>query len=148
MPQTETIAPLELIVNRTFNAPRELVFRAWTDPAVMDRWFSPDRASTVKSSVDLRVGGAYKIELTNGDRVFGAHGVYREIRPPSRLVFTWNAINCGVSAAENTLVTIEFFELGDKTQVTLTHQDFRDTETRNRHQEGWRGCLDRLNEIL
>jgi uncharacterized protein YndB with AHSA1/START domain len=148
MPQTETIAPIELIVNRTFKASRERVFRAWTDPKEMDRWFAPDPNSTIKASVDLRVGGAYRIEITNGERVFGAHGVYREIRRPSRLVFTWDAINCGVTAAKDTLVTVELFEVGEKTQVTLTHQNFADTEARERHEQGWKGCLDRLEVWL
>ena len=148
MPQTATIAPLEVIMNRTVNAPRERVFRAWTEAAELNRWFSPDPDATIRASVDLRVGGAYRIELRNAERVFGAHGVYREIRPPERLVFTWNSINCGVTAVEDTLVTVEFFEAGDKTQVTLTHQYFTDTDMRDRHAQGWKGCLDHLATIL
>jgi uncharacterized protein YndB with AHSA1/START domain len=148
MPPTETIAPLELIVNRTFNAPRERVFRAWTVAAEMDRWFSPDPAATTKSSVDLRVGGAYQIELLQEGRAFGAHGIYREIHPPERLVFTWNAVNCGTVVAEETLVTVEFFEAGDKTQVTLTHQGFPSEEMRDRHTQGWDSCLGQLESVL
>lgn len=148
MPQTEIIAPTELIVNRTVNAPRERVFRAWTVPAEMDRWFSPFLDATIKTSVDLRVGGEYRIQLTQGDREFGAFGVYREIRPPQRLVFTWNAINCGEIAAKDTLVTVEFFDAGDKTQVTLTHQGFPSAEVRDRHNQGWMGCFDHLESVL
>jgi len=148
MPQTEVIAPLELIVNRTVNAPRERVFRAWTVPSEIDRWFSPDPRGKIKSSVDLRVGGEYKIEVTVDDRVFGASGVYKEIVPPSRLAFTWTGINCGVTVAEATLVTVEFFDAGDKTQITLTHQGFPNTEARDRHNTGWKGCLDHLESVL
>jgi uncharacterized protein YndB with AHSA1/START domain len=148
MPQTEVIAPIELIVNRTVNAPRERVFRAWTQAAELDRWFAPDPASTTKSSVDLRVGGAYRIDVTLADRTFGAFGVYREIRPPERLVFTWTGINCGVTIAEETLVTVEFFDAGDKTQITVTHQNFPNSQARDRHNEGWNACLNRLEAAL
>jgi uncharacterized protein YndB with AHSA1/START domain len=148
MPQTEAVSTLELTMNRTFNAPRERLFRAWTVPAEMDRWFSPSPETTIRSSVDLRVGGAYKIELTTGERVFGAHGIYREIVPPERLVFTWNAINCGEVAATDTLVTVEFFDAGDETQVTLTHQGFPDVEMRDRHNQGWDGGFRRLEALL
>jgi uncharacterized protein YndB with AHSA1/START domain len=148
MPQTDVIAPLELIVNRTFNAPRERVFRAWTEAAELDRWFGPMTDAIVTTSVDLRVGGAYRIEMRRPDgQVFSAHGVYREILPPERLVFTW--IGCGgPEPVEDTLVTLEFFEAGDKTQVTLTHQNFTSLEMRNRHEQGWRGSFDRLELAL
>src|ERR1700739_3414095 len=116
MPQTETIAPLELMINRTINAPRDRVFRAWTEAAELERWFSPDPDYVVKSSVDLRIGGAYSIEMHKKDgQVFGAKGVYREIQRPDRLVFTWTSLNCGDAVAENTLVTVEFFEADGKT---------------------------------
>jgi|ERR1700751_807123 uncharacterized protein YndB with AHSA1/START domain len=149
MAQTETIiAPLELILNRTFNAPRERIFRAWTEAAELDRWFGPFADAKVKSSVDLRVGGAYSIAIQRpGGPVFTASGVYREIRRPERLVFTWNA-DGGPERAEGTLVTIEFFEDGDKTHVTLTHQKFTSSEMRERHEHGWRGCFDRLESLL
>jgi uncharacterized protein YndB with AHSA1/START domain len=150
MPQAEAIAPLELILNRTFNAPRERVFRAWTEAAQLDQWFAPDPSFSVHSSVDLRLGGAYRVEMRKPDgQVFGAFGVYREVRPPQRLVFTWSAIG-GPEPVEDTLVTVEFFEAGDageKTQVTLTHQNFQSAEMRNRHEHGWTGCLDQLQRF-
>jgi uncharacterized protein YndB with AHSA1/START domain len=149
MSQTATIAPLELILNHTFNAPRERVFRAWTEAAEIDRWFSPTPEYKVKSSVNLRVGGAYRIEMLKPDgQVFGAFGLYREIVPPERLVFTWTGINCGDTVAQDTLVTVEFFEAGDKTEVTLTHQNFQTAEMRERHEHGWRGCFDHLESVL
>ncbi|MGH9585903.1 MAG: SRPBCC family protein [Acidobacteriaceae bacterium] len=145
MPQTEAIAPLELIVNRTFNAPRERVFRAWTVAEELDRWFLPTPGAKVKSSLDARVGGAYRIELTAPDgHVHIATGVYREVQPPARLVFTWSATG-GLEPVENTQVTVEFFETDDgRTQVTLTHQNFASVEMRNRHEHGWGACLDEM----
>lgn len=148
MSQAEAIAPLELIVNRTFKAPRDRVYRAWTVAAELDRWFAPDPNFTVRSSIDLRLGGQYRIDMQRPDgQVFSAFGVYREIRPPERLVFTWSAAG-GPEPVEDTLVTVEFFEAGDKTQVTLTHQNFTSAEMRNRHEHGWTGCIDRLQSLL
>lgn len=148
MAQTATIAPLELILNRTFNATRDRVYRAWTEAAELDRWFAPFADAKVKSSVDLRVGGAYRIEIQRPDSpVFTASGVYREIQRPERLVFTWNAQG-GPELVEDTLVTIEFFEDEDKTHVTLTHQKFGSSGMRERHESGWRGCFDRLESLL
>lgn len=148
MPQAEAIAPLELIVNRTFNAPRDRVFRAWTEAAELDRWFSPDPSFTVRTSVDLRVGGAYRIEMIQPDgKVHSASGVYREIRHPDRLVFTWKTEG-GACVVEDTVVTIEFFEVDGKTQVTLTHQNFSSEEARARHEHGWNGCFDHLESVL
>jgi uncharacterized protein YndB with AHSA1/START domain len=148
MPQSQVIAPLELIMNRTFNAPRERVFRAWTEAGELNRWFKPDPEAKVTASVDLRVGGAYRIDMVQGDRNYGAFGTYREIRPPERLVFTWTALNCGDTTAEDTLVTVEFFDADGKTQVTLTHQHFPTSEVRDRHNSGWNACFERLKTIL
>ena len=148
MPQAEVIAPLELIVNRTFNAPRDRVFRAWTEAAELDRWLAPTMDATVKTSVDLRVGGAYHFEICRPDgQVFSAQGVYREIRRPERLVFTWSGCG-GPEPVENTLVTLEFFAAGDKTQVTLTHQNFTSADMCNRHEQGWKDSFDHLELAL
>lgn len=148
MAQAQTIVPLELILNHTVNAQRERVFRAWTEAAELDRWFGPFADAKVKSSVDLRVGGAYRIEIQRPDSlIFTVSGVYREIRRPDRLVFTWNAEG-GPEPVEGTVVTVEFFEDGDKTHITLTHQKFLSTDMRERHEHGWRGCFDRLESLL
>lgn len=148
MAQTQTIAPIELIVNRTFNAPRERIFRAWTEAGELDRWFSPSLDYKVKSSIDLRVGGKYRIDMHRPDgQIFSAFGVYREIQRPERLVFTWMTEG-GMEVKEDTLVTVEFFEDGDKTHVTLKHQNFMTAEVRERHEHGWKGCFDHLEQVL
>jgi len=132
-------------VNRTFNAPRERVFRAWTVASELDRWFLPVPGAKVKSTLDAHVGGEYRIEVTSPDgHVHIATGVYREVDPPARLVFSWSAQG-GPEPVENTQVTVEFFEADDgRTQVTLTHQNFGSAEMRNRHERGWGACLDQL----
>ncbi|HTV04311.1 MAG TPA: SRPBCC domain-containing protein [Acidobacteriaceae bacterium] len=149
MPHAETIAPFELMINRTINAPRERVFRAWTEAAELDRWFSPDPNYTVRTSVDLRIGGAYSIEMRKPDgQIVGAHGVYKEIHRPDRLIFTWTSLSCGDTLVEDSLVTVEFFEVEGKTQITLTHQQFTTADIRDRHNHGWHACIDHLQEVL
>jgi len=81
-----------LSLTRTFSAPREKVFRAWTDPEELKKWWGPPGYSTPTADVDLRVGGAYRfgmMELPDGE-VFYLAGTYREVRPPEKLVYTWN----------------------------------------------------------
>jgi len=150
MPQAEAIAPLELILNRTFNAPRERVFRAWTEAAQLDQWFAPGPGRTVKSSLDVRVGGAYRIEMRNPDgQVYVATGTYREIEPPQRLVFTWDAEG-GPELVKDTLVTVELLPSEAGTDVILTHQGafFEGADGPEMREEGWRKLLDRLTEDL
>lgn len=147
MPETEVIAPVELIINRTFEAPIEAVFRAWTNKAELDRWFAPADDYTVASSVDFRVGGAYRFDMRRPDgALFTATGKYVEINAPYRIVFTWTGA-CEIEPQE-TLVTVEFFSVGRSTQVTLTHRQLSTEDSRQRHEHGWIGCLSRLGNIL
>jgi uncharacterized protein YndB with AHSA1/START domain len=147
MPQTQTVAPVELILNRTFRAPIDKVFRAWTNPSEIDRWFGPSDDVTVSSSIDFRVGGSYQIDIHKPDgTVFSVAGKYLEIQPPHLLSFTWKGA-CDFEPSE-TLVSLEFFSLGDSTQVTLTHQNFSSDDSRQRHDHGWTGSLARLEKVL
>ena len=119
-----------LEVRRTVAASRETVFQAWTDPEMLKKWWRVDAGwSTPIAEVDLRVGGAY-----------------REVTPPEKLVFTW--IWEGPEAAEETLVTVEFLDQGDHTEVILTHQNFADQNMRDEHQKGWGGCLTQLASLV
>jgi len=74
-----------------------------------------------------------------------AYGTYREILPPEKLVYTWSWE--GQDPME-TLVTVEFREVGDSTEVELTHERFPNAEERDKHNEGWVGCLDQLSKLL
>ena len=99
-------APPPLVVTRIFAAPRERVFKAWTDPNQLSRWFGPSDEYTAKAEIDLRVGGAYRLEMHHsGGNVHTVVGTYREIIPPEKLSFTWQWEG---SPAPDTLVTIDF----------------------------------------
>jgi uncharacterized protein YndB with AHSA1/START domain len=143
-PGTETT----LSLRRTFKAPRERVFRAWTDPDELRKWWGPEGYVTPSAEVDLRVGGKYRLgmrKLPDGD-IFYLSGIYREVRPPERLVYTWRWE--AKPELGETLVTVEFREVGDSTEVILTHEFFPTPQARDDHNRGWSGCLDRLAKLL
>ena len=138
-----------LRLNRRLKAPREVVFRAFTDPAALARWFGPEGMNVDKVKIDLRPGGAYSMVFNqaNGE-AHGLSGVYREISPPERLVMTW-VWDHGDLAGIETLVTIELAEAGAETELTLIHEKLPSQESVDLHRQGWTSsftCLDRVVE--
>lgn len=139
-----------LNLRRTFQSPRQEVFRAWTEPKALKRWFYPTGDfSTPLAEVDLRVGGSYRIGIKPPDRddLFIVSGTYQEVTPPERLVFTWSWEGTEMDVRD-TLVTVEFVERGGDTEVVLTHELLPTKEARDEHEWGWNGCLTRLAEVL
>jgi uncharacterized protein YndB with AHSA1/START domain len=144
---TSTSADTSLRISRTYNAPREKVFAAWTEPQHLNRWFAPTDEFEVSADVDLRTGGKYRIEMKHSSgHVHTAIGEYREITPPERLIYTWGWLEDEI--IRGTLVTIEFRDLGASTEVVLTHELFPDAEWRDKHNQGWTGCMARLDKVL
>jgi uncharacterized protein YndB with AHSA1/START domain len=136
-----------LSLRRTFQATRERVFRAWTSPEEMKRWKAPGDRTTPVVEVDLRVGGKYRIHMRSPDgQEVRLVGVYREVDPPKKLVYTW-MWETSPEMGE-TLVTVEFVERGRATEVVLKHELFLADEARDKHEHGWSGSLDKLAEIL
>ncbi len=134
-----------LRLTRQFAQSREKVFRAWTDPQALRHWFAPDASCEVKAQIDLRVGGKYQIIIlkTSGDRDCVA-GVYREVQPSSRLVFTWA---WETTPERESLVTVELKDKDGGTELVLTHERFFDEDARNRHEKGWSHLLARLAQV-
>jgi uncharacterized protein YndB with AHSA1/START domain len=113
-------ADREVVLERTFDAPRELVFRVWTEPGHLARWWGPMDFTNPVCTVDLRPGGAYRIVMQAPDgRGYPCEGVYREIVAPERLVFTNHAIGEDGSVLLEGLTTVLFTEEGGRTTVTL-----------------------------
>jgi uncharacterized protein YndB with AHSA1/START domain len=145
----EQLAPeTALKIRRTFQAPRERIFRAWTDAAELARWFAPSAEYSTRVPVlDLKVGGKYKVEMHHkGGNVNKVSGTYREIVPPEKIVFTWSWEND--PSARESLVTIEFLDLGPATEVLLTHEQLPNAEQRDKHAQGWNGCLAQLAQYI
>ncbi|HVT59321.1 MAG TPA: SRPBCC domain-containing protein [Thermoanaerobaculia bacterium] len=139
-----------LRLTRRFAAPRERLFRAWTDPRQLSRWFrpAPDYLDT-QAEVDLQVGGRYRLGMRKAQpeappSVVG--GVYEEITPPERLVFTWRWE--GEQSGSDMRVTVEFLDHGGETEIVLTHELFASDQSRTQHAHGWEGCLGQLDAML
>ena len=143
-PGTSTATTLQIA--RTFKAPQEKVFRAWTEPEQLSRWCAPSDEYETSAEVDLRQGGKYRIQMKhkNGN-VHTAFGEYREVRRPEKLVYTWSWEDGTVA---DTLVTVEFRDQGSSTEVILTHERFPNAELRDKHNQGWSGCMGRLEKLF
>ena len=135
-----------LVIRRTYDAPVAAVWAAWTDPAQMKHWMGPSDELTADVTSDLRVGGRYRIVMHADDgQTHRVGGVFREIEPPRKLVYTWAWES---TPERESLVTLELAPSGQGTALLLTHQRFFDRDARDRHHAGWLGCLDRLTRYL
>ncbi len=148
MADAKASAANTLRITRTFAAPREKVFRAWTDPNELKKWWGPVGYASPTAEMDLRVGGKYRLgmrRLPEGDS-FYLIGIYREVRPPEKLVYTWR----WESEPERgeTLVTVEFRARSSSTEVVVTHELFPNQKMRDDHDKGWNRCLDWLSRAV
>jgi uncharacterized protein YndB with AHSA1/START domain len=150
---TQQAQDVVLRISRRFDAPRERVFDAWTNPDVLlDWWRAGPHWETPTAEVDLRPGGRYRLAMTDTDKneTHVVVGEYREIQPPERLVYTWSweSKTDEMSGSENTLVTVEFAEADGGTEVSLTHRGFAGEEIRDLHTHGWDAVLASLERQL
>jgi uncharacterized protein YndB with AHSA1/START domain len=137
-----------LLVERTFQAPAQAVFDAWTSEEVMRRWFHGQHGwETPEAHVDLRLGGAVRVVMRDPDEdvEYGGGGHYTEIDPPTRLVFTWTWDN---ESDRETLIELDFEEVEGVTTVRLTHSSLRDQESVVSHEGGWSAAFDNLERAL
>jgi uncharacterized protein YndB with AHSA1/START domain len=144
MAKTQTSPATALTLQRTFPAPRERVFRAWSDPKELALWFSPTPDhKPVVAEMDFRIGGKYRLEVHHkGGNIHRLHGTYKEIVPPEKIAFTWSwgeAPDANIS-----VVTVEFRDLGNSTEITLTHEGLPSVEERDKHFQGWSGVLEQF----
>jgi uncharacterized protein YndB with AHSA1/START domain len=142
-----TLADDELLLTRDFDAPAEIVFSLWTTPEHFKNWMGPGKYVCRHAEMDLRVGGAYRGMIyadDTGEGWFG--GVYREIEPHTRLVFTFKWDD-GPSGELETLVTITFRESADgRTTMTFHQTPFINVERRDSHVGGWTSAFNKLVE--
>jgi len=146
----------EVVITRTFAAPRALVWRAWTDPGDIRRWWGPTESGALDCEVELRVGGRLRLQVCGPDGgLYPCHGTYREIVPMERLVLageTDEAHPCGAGLPSRSLVTVTFAEDAGQTTVTL-HTRFASAERRTAaeqagYRRSWEISLERLAERL
>ena len=130
---------------RNIKATPAKVYAALTDPALMLRWWGPDAGPTLRAEADVRPGGRFSIvfRLMNGSE-HNPTGVYREVVPGQKLVFTWEWP--GMPERES-LVTFLLKPVGSGTELTLTHEQLPD-DARESHMQGWNGWFDQLTFFL
>jgi uncharacterized protein YndB with AHSA1/START domain len=154
-------AAAEVLITHVFDAPRNLVFKAWTDPAHLERWFAPRGCTLHFARIDIRPGGAFHscIRTPDGHECW-CTGVYREIVAPERIVFTMAVADENGNPAEpaqigmdpewprKTTVTVTFADQGDRTRLTLHQTVAEALAKRTGAHPGWLDMLDRLGEDL
>ena len=137
-----------LTLTRRINAPAEKIYAAWTEPDNLIRWFGPASVTpgSLAADIDARVGGRYRISF---DTSTGEHhdvsGVYREVQPNRRLVFTWAWHS---TPERESLVTISMQPEGSGTLLTFLHEQFADETARDNHERGWNELLAKLESYL
>ncbi len=133
-----------LRMERTFQAPAQAVFDAWTSAEVLRRWFHGEHDwETSHAQVELRVGGALRVVMLDPERgvEHGGGGHYTEIDPPHRLAFTWVWDD---DEQRETLIELELEEADGATTVRFTHSNLRDEESVRSHEGGWSNAFDNL----
>jgi glutathione S-transferase len=136
-----------LQLQRTYQAPAERVFAAWTSEEVLRRWWQAERGwETTEAVVDLRVGGAIRVVMRDPvkDAEYGGGGTYTEVEPPTRLAFTW----LWDGDTRRTLIEIDFEEADGATTVRFSHSGLWDEEAVRSHERGWGTILDNLGRML
>jgi len=143
----------DLTISRTIRAPRQKVFDALVRPELVRKWFGPRGFTVTEAAIDARVGGHYRLSLRpRTGEIHTVGGVYREIAPPGRLVFTWKWEGEPMAAMGESLVTITLEERrgeqGPETNVRLMHSGFPAPEARDAHNDGWGSALNHLTDVL
>ncbi len=141
-----TIVKPSLTIKRRFNVAPAKVFSAWTDPEKVKHWMGPGAVQVLSAENDARIGGRYRwVMQTPAGEVHDVSGVYREVVPNEKLVFTWAWKS---TPERESLVTLTFKPDGAGTLMTLTHEQFFDEAARDSHQGGWNGAVEKLDKYL
>lgn len=141
----------KLVLTRRFDAAPARVWEACTRPELLARWFSPRPFHVCEVDADVRVGGSFHFRMTGEPGTYAAEGLYRQVVPGERLVFTWTWIEGPDSDPPDgvtSLVTFRFAPDGAGTLMTLSHERLPDQEQADSHQEGWTEALAKLASLL
>lgn len=135
-----------LLISRELDCNAATLFRLWTDPEHLLRWWGPRDFTTRLCEIDLRQGGHYRISiLSPRGESCRMTGTYRDVQEAQRLVFSFAREEDGKRGNE-TLVTVTFAEQAGKTRLTFRQAFFTSAESRDSHHAGWSECLDKLEQ--
>jgi uncharacterized protein YndB with AHSA1/START domain len=137
-----------LTLSRHYPVRPEKVWRAWTDPEAVKKWWGPGPGEPVAAAeLDVRVGGKFRIVFGGADgKEHECAGVYKEVVPNRRLVFTWSWPR--TTPERVSVVTITFKAVPNGTELVFTHEQLFDEKVRDDHKRGWSSCLDKLEAFL
>jgi uncharacterized protein YndB with AHSA1/START domain len=139
---------LQLRLERVVRADRQRVWDAWTRPELLKQWSAPEGLRGDAGTMDLRVGGAWSFRMVQPDGIaHEAFGIYREIVPLERLVYT-HAWRTADGTSPETLLTVELFDAPNGTRLVLTQTGFDSAGSRDGHVDGWGSALDNLAALL
>ena len=139
----------ELVIARVFDAPRRLVFKMWTEPEHLARWWGPRGFTTISAGMEIRPGGTWSRTMRAPDgSLIRKHGIYREIVVPERLVFTYVTDDPEGNPGPETLVRVTFTDLGASTGLTLYQAAFHSVAACDDHRSGWTSALERFAAYL
>ena len=138
-----------LTITRTFDAPRELVFKAWSQPEHLVRWWAPTGFTTPSCEMEFRPGGSYRSVIRSPEgKEHRMRGVYHEVVPPERLVMTFAWEDEAGQPGHETLITVTFADQAGKTRLTFEQGVFETVESRDSHLGGWSQFMDSLARYL
>jgi len=137
-----------LTLARSYPVSPEKVWRAWTDPEAISRWWGPGSNEPVSlAQVDVRVGGRFRVVFGGPEgKDHDVQGVYKEVVPNRKLVFTWTWPNS--TPERESLVTIEFRAAGRGTELVFLHERHFDETVRDNHRQGWSEAFVKLEQFL
>jgi uncharacterized protein YndB with AHSA1/START domain len=136
-------------ITRLIDALPEDVFRAWTDPEQLRKWWGPGAFTCPEAEVDLRPGGRYRLAMQpESGEPFVVAGTYREVEPPARLLYTWRWETGPAADGSESLVQVEFNPRGEQTELVLTHTNFPASHGPAPYRMGWEGGLDKLEALF
>lgn len=137
----------EISILRLFDAPIQRVFRQWVSTEHLAAWFAPDPFAVTECSVDLRVGGRWRVAFGSGSSTVVEQGEYLEIVEPHRLVFTLTQALDG-KAGPQTTVTVVLTEKAGQTEMSFLQTGFESNAHRDDNAQGWGECFDKLARDL
>jgi len=137
-----------LVIKRTFDASPEDVFDAWIDPKQVAVWYGPEGFTNDIHEMSVEEGGTYHLTM-NGPKgeKHPLRGIFKKLDRPNKLVMTWQWITPDGEGPETT-VTVDFKDIGGKTEMTLTHTDLPSEESKEMHNQGFSSSFNKLAKLV
>ena len=143
--ESSTDGQHRITVRRRIPAPCQVVYDAWIDPEGIREWMCPGDVLSAEATLDVRVGGSFRIVMKSPDRIHQHTGIYQVVEPPLKLVFTWFAVE---NPSAVTLVTVQLVPQGQECELVLTHERFSDADLAERYENGWGKIAEKFAAFL